>query len=130
MDSQQTSTAARRILVVDDNIDAADSLAMILNLEGHAVETAYTAQEALERAPAFRPDVVLLDVGLPEMDGYEVARRLRQQPTLKDIRLVALTGYGQAEDKAKARDAGFDDHLTKPADLRALQKTLASSSTL
>ena len=124
----QSNAPSRRILVVDDNKDAANSLAMILMLEGHQVESVYTAHDALARALSFKPDVALLDIGLPEMNGYELARRLREQPQARQIRLVALTGYGQAEDKERAWAAGFDDHLAKPADLRALQRTLAGTS--
>ena len=124
----QSKVPARRILVVDDNKDAANSLAMILTLEGHQVESVYTAHEALARVLSFKPEVALLDIGLPEMNGYELARRLRDQPEAREIRLVALTGYGQAEDKERAWAAGFDDHLAKPADLRALQRTLAATS--
>ena len=124
----QSQAPRRRILVVDDNKDAANSLAMILTLEGHQVESVYTAHDALACALSFKPDVALLDIGLPEMNGYELARRLREQPEAREIRLVALTGYGQAEDKERARAAGFDDHLAKPADLRALQRTLAVTS--
>jgi CheY-like chemotaxis protein len=118
----------RRVLVVDDNKDAANSLAMILTLEGHEVESVYSAHEALVRAVSFKPDVALLDIGLPEMNGYELARRLREHPEVSAIRLVALTGYGQAEDKEHAHAAGFDDHLVKPADLRALQQALAGTA--
>ena len=114
--------------MVDDNKDAANSLAMILSLEGHQVESVYSAHDALTSALSFKPDVALLDIGLPEMNGYELARRLREQPDVGAIRLVALTGYGQAEDKARAWAAGFDDHLAKPADLRALQRALAGTS--
>jgi PAS domain S-box-containing protein len=114
----------RRVLVVDDKKDAANSLAMILTLEGHQVESVNSAQEALDRVVAFRPDVALLDIGLPGMNGYELAARLRTLPELAPIRLVALTGYGQAEDIERARAAGFDYHLVKPADLRALQRAL------
>jgi PAS domain S-box-containing protein len=122
---QQTNGPPRRILIVDDNKDAATSLAMILTLEGHEVESVYTARDALARVLSFKPDVALLDIGLPEMNGYELARRLRAHPEVEKIRLVALTGYGQAEDKEHAKSVGFDDHLVKPADLRALQHALA-----
>lgn len=105
---------ARRILVVDDNADAADSLAMLLELEGHPVTAVYGALEAIEAAARLKPDIVFLDIGLPVMDGYEVARRLRQQAGELAPRLVALTGYGQAEDLKRSRQAGFDDHLVKP----------------
>jgi signal transduction histidine kinase len=115
----------RRILVVDDNADAANSLAIILSLEGHHVECAYSAHEALQRVQSVRPDVALLDIGLPSMDGYELARRLRACPALAGTRLIALTGYGTADDKVRARASGFDAHLVKPADLRALREILA-----
>ena len=115
----------RRVLVVDDNEDAANSLAMILKLGGHETASVYTAVDALERAAAFRPDVVLLDIGLPGMDGYEVAQKMRELPGLRDIRLVAVTGYGRSDDRLRARDAGFDDHLTKPVEFAVLERTLA-----
>ena len=114
----------RRVLVVDDNEDAANSLTLVLELDGHEVACAYTAEDALARAAAFVPDVALLDVGLPGMSGYELARRLREMPGYERVHLVALTGYGQPEDKAKALDAGFDSHLVKPAEFRALQEIL------
>ena len=116
---------AKRLLIVDDNRDAADSLAMLLELEGHEVSAVYTAQSALQRAQSFKPSVVLLDIGLPEMDGYEVARRMRAMPELRDVKLVAVTGYGQAEDRRRTQDAGFDDHLTKPVDLSNVERTIA-----
>jgi len=125
---QQRKAPQRRILVVDDNEDAATSLAMILALEGHEVETVHASHDALERAPLFKPDVAVLDIGLPGMDGFELARRLRENPALEGIRLVALTGYGQAEDRERARAAGFDDHLIKPADSRALDQVLMTAS--
>jgi CheY-like chemotaxis protein len=115
----------RRVLIVDDNEDAANSLAMILKLGGHDTASAYTAVDALQRAADFRPDVVLLDIGLPEMDGYEVAQKMRELPGLRDIRLVAVTGYGRSDDRLRARDAGFDDHLTKPVEFAVLERTLA-----
>ena len=124
----QPSALPRRILVVDDNEDAATSLAMMLATDGHQVESIYSPQDALERAATFRPDVALLDIGLPGMSGYELARRMRALPGLQHIRLVALTGYGQAEDKVHARSAGFDDHLVKPADVNALHQVLASDA--
>jgi PAS domain S-box-containing protein len=113
----------RRILVVDDNRDAADSLAMTLRLAGHELHTAYDGPEAVEAAAQFRPDIVLLDIGLPRLNGYEVAHRIREQPRGKEVSLVAVTGWGQEEDKRRAREAGFDHHLTKPvapADLQPL----------
>jgi PAS domain S-box-containing protein len=116
----------RRILIVDDNLDAANSLALVLSLDGHVAEAIYCARDALDRAPGFEPDVVLLDIGLPEMDGYEVARRLRALPVSKPVRLIALTGYGQAEDVRRAREVGFDAHLVKPVDFAALERALAA----
>ena len=107
---------SRRILIVDDNADAADSLAMLLGLSGHQVRTAYSGPAAIDAVEAFRPEVVLLDIGLPGMDGHEVARRLRRSPTASGVTLVALTGYGQDDDRRKTRDAGFDHHLVKPVD--------------
>jgi CheY-like chemotaxis protein len=115
----------RRVLIVDDNEDAANSLALILELGGHETASVYTAVDALQRAAAFRPEVVLLDIGLPGMDGYEVAQKMRELPGLRDIRLVAVTGYGRSDDRTRARDAGFDDHLTKPVEYAALERTLA-----
>ncbi len=118
--------APRRVLVVDDNTDAADSLAMLLRFERHEVRTAHDGPAALEAAEAFRPEVVLLDLGLPEMDGYEVARRLRERAALKDVFLVALTGYGQEEDRRRSRESGFDRHLVKPVDPVQVQALLGS----
>jgi CheY-like chemotaxis protein len=114
----------RRVLIVDDNEDAANSLALILQLSGHQTASVYSAVDALQRAAAFRPDVVLLDIGLPGMDGYEVAQKMRELPGLRDIRLVAVTGYGRSDDRLRARDAGFDDHLTKPVEYAVLERTL------
>ena len=115
----------RRVLIVDDNEDAANSLALILKLGGHETDSVYTATAALQRAADFKPDVVLLDIGLPGMDGYEVARKIGELPGLRNIRLVAVTGYGRSDDRRRARDAGFDDHLTKPVEFAVLERTLA-----
>jgi PAS domain S-box-containing protein len=120
--------ASKRLLIVDDNRDAADSLALLMELEGHEVSAVYTAQAALEQARTLVPSVVLLDIGLPEMDGYEVARRMRAMPELRGVKLVAVTGYGQPEDRKRTRDAGFDDHLTKPVDLSDVERTIAGLS--
>jgi len=116
---------SRRVLVVDDNHDAAASLAMVLRIDGHDVRTAQDGPAALQEAELFRPEAILLDIGLPQMDGYEVARRLRGQVGLNKALLVALTGYGQDEDRRRAKEAGFDAHLTKPADAALLQRLLA-----
>ena len=115
----------RRILVVDDNPDAADSLAMLLRLDGHEVHTVYGPLEALEAADRLKPEVVFLDIGLPHMDGYEVARRLRANNGQRQLRLVALTGYGQQEDRARSEIAGFDEHLVKPVSPQALEQIFA-----
>lgn len=121
----QFKAPPRRVLIVDDNEDSANSLAMILKLGGHETASVYSSADALEQAATFKPDVVLLDIGLPGMDGYEVARRMRELPGLRDIRLVAVTGYGRSDDRLRARDAGFDDHLTKPVEFAVLERTLA-----
>jgi two-component system CheB/CheR fusion protein len=121
----QFKAPPRRVLIVDDNEDAANSLAMVLQLSGHETASVYTAADALEHAAVFKPDVVLLDIGLPGMDGYEVAQRLRELPGLRGIKLVAVTGYGRSDDRLRARDAGFDDHLTKPVEFEVLDRTLA-----
>jgi DNA-binding response OmpR family regulator len=109
----------RRVLVVDDNEDAADSLAMLLSVRGDAVRTAYDGEQALEAEHDFRPGIVLLDIGLPKLSGYEVARRIRAERG-SDVLIVAITGWGQAEDRDRARDAGFDHHFTKPVDFDRL----------
>jgi PAS domain S-box-containing protein len=114
----------RRVLIVDDNVDAADSLAMLLKIDGHEAETAYSAAAALEAVARLRPEIVLLDVGLPQTDGYEIARHLRANNTVPGLRLIALTGYGREEDRERARAAGFDQHLLKPADMDTLKRLL------
>src|SRR5439155_19576049 len=121
------SVPGRRILVVDDNVDAAQSLGLLLELSGHEVRTAHDGLVALETAKSFRPDVILLDIGLPRMDGYEVARRIRQEPELKNLVLLALSGYGHEEDRRRSHGAGFDAHLTKPVDLDELQNLLVQT---
>jgi CheY-like chemotaxis protein len=98
---------------------------MLLNYMGHETRTAFAGHAALAAAAEYRPDAVLMDIGLPEMDGYEVCRRIRSEPWGRDMVLIALTGWGHEEDKRRAREAGFDDHLTKPADLDELRRVLA-----
>ena len=117
----------RRVLVVDDNVDAAHSLATLLRLIGHDVQTEHDGRKVQEAVAAFHPDVVLLDIGLPGLDGYAVARLLRSRPSDEPLLLIALTGYGQAEDRAASRAAGFDHHLTKPVDFAVLRQLLTSS---
>ena len=114
------------MLVVDDNFDAADSLGQLLRLQGHEVGSVHDGPAALELAAAFAPDVALLDIGLPGMNGLELARRLRQLEGLQDILLIAQTGWGQEEDRIRSREAGFDHHLVKPLGLAALQAPLAA----
>jgi CheY-like chemotaxis protein len=116
--------AGRRVLVVDDNRDAADTLAAIMRAAGHQVQVAYAGEEAVETARIFRPDLVLLDIGLPGMNGYDVARKLREELSHRSLALVALTGYGQEEDKRRAREAGFDAHLVKPVNFQLLEAIL------
>ena len=114
----------QRVLVVDDNADAADTLAMILRMDGFAVDTAYGARQALDQAEAFRPDVVLLDLGLPEMDGFEVARRIRSMHGFEAVRLVAVTGYGQNEAQTRSHAKDFDAYLVKPISPTELEATI------
>jgi signal transduction histidine kinase len=117
--------AVRRILVADDNVDAADSLALLLELAGHQVRVAHDGRAALSAAAEFRPDAVLLDIGMPEMDGYQVARAVRRESWGKSVQLIALTGWGHEDDRQRALDAGFDRHLTKPVDPADLAALLA-----
>ncbi|RQP22164.1 response regulator [Piscinibacter terrae] len=126
-DAFRTSRPAmgRRILIVDDNQDAAESVAQYLQLEGHEVKTVGDGMQALTCAPVFAPQIVVLDIGLPVLDGYEVAKRMRMLPATKDALLVALTGYGQKEDQQRARDAGFDKHFVKPTDPRLLVELIS-----
>jgi len=114
-----------RVLIVDDNLDAAQSLAVLLQMEGHDVRTAADGHEAIETLETFAATVAVLDIGLPGMDGYELARRIRSNPRASRVRLVALTGYGRDTDQSRAREAGFDMHLVKPVDLDAVLQTLA-----
>ena len=119
------SAAPLRILVVDDNCDGADSLAEILALMGNDTRTAYDGQQAVSMASVFRPDVVLLDIGLPKLNGYEACRLIRQQSWSNGVMLIAITGWGQLKDRERTREAGFDHHLIKPVDPQALLTLLA-----
>jgi DNA-binding response OmpR family regulator len=110
---------ARRVLVVDDNQDAADSLAMLLSAQGDEVRAAYDGEEALEADRGFLPGIVLLDIGLPKLSGYDVARDIRRRRGA-GVLIVAITGWGQEEDRQRSRDAGFDHHFTKPVDIESL----------
>ena len=116
----------RRVLVVDDNVDAANGIAAVLKLFGHKVHCVYDGPAALVAAEEFRPEVVVLDIGLPGMDGYEVARNLRSRAEFRRTPIVAVTGYGQDEDRRLSREAGFDQHLTKPVDAEVLLQLVAT----
>ena len=122
----ERSGSGWRVLVVDDNVDSADSIAMLLQVSGHEVRVVYSGQDALDMAGKYQPDIVLLDIGLPVMDGYEVARRLRKHPELKEVKLIAVTGYGQESDRLQSQEAGFDYHLVKPVDAQKLQEVMVA----
>jgi two-component system CheB/CheR fusion protein len=119
----------RRILVVDDNVDAAETVGMILKSAGWEVRCVYDGHSVLAAALEYVPDVIVLDIGLPGMTGYEVARQLRRRPEFERLPLVAVTGYGQDNDRKNAFDAGFNHHLTKPVDPDVLQATVMQSTT-
>ena len=125
-DSEDLATLAqapcRRILLVDDNVDAPESLALLLSTDQNDVRTVHDGPTALDTARAFQPDIIFLDIGLPGMDGYEVARRIRDDKSIQQPLLVALTGYGREEDLRRAKRAGFEAHVVKPAKLAALQR--------
>jgi CheY-like chemotaxis protein len=114
----------RRVLVVDDNADAAEALGELVRDFGHEVVTAHDGAGALDHARVHRPDMVLLDIGMPVVDGYEVAKRIRGELCLGDAVLIALTGYGEDRDRRLAREAGFDQHVTKPVDASTLEELL------
>jgi CheY-like chemotaxis protein len=120
--------AARRILVVDDNEDGAEMLATMLTGKGYDTRVAHDAPTALQMAAEFEPEVAFLDIGLPVMDGYELAARLRDIPGLADVQLIAMTGYGQESDRRKALEAGFHHHLVKPVDFAAIEAALTKPS--
>jgi PAS domain S-box-containing protein len=124
-DLRHSPFSRRRVLVVDDNVDAADSLATLLCLGGHEVQVAHGGPAALEMVKVYRPEMAFLDIGMPGMDGYEVARRLRKQPGLENVVLAALTGWGQEEDRRRTSEAGFDHHLVKPPELKTVESLLA-----
>jgi PAS domain S-box-containing protein len=124
---RSSARKVRRVLVIEDNADAAETLKEVLELNGHEVQTASTGQEGIEAAHAFHPDVVLCDIGLPGMDGFEVARRMRADPELRAVPLIALSGYTGPEDLARAKEAGFDRHLAKPPEIAALESALSEA---
>ena len=122
------ASGARRVLVVDDNRDAAESLASLVGALGHEVREVYSGASALEAVPSFRPDLIVLDIGLPDMDGYETARRIRELPGGREARIVAASGYGEVA--GAAREAGMDAYLVKPLQLAQLQQVLSLSPAL
>ena len=126
--SQPTSgaaKAARRVLIVDDNRDSAISLALLFKCLGNQVRMAFDGPAAVAEAKDFVPEIVLLDIGMPGMNGYDVARAIRAEPQLKSVVLVAQTGWGQDEDRRKSHEAGFDGHLVKPVDFKEMQAMIA-----
>jgi CheY-like chemotaxis protein len=124
---ESSSERPTRILVVDDNVDLARGLARLLEIRGHEVQVAYDGPTGLDKAKKSKPEVVLLDIGLPGMDGYQVAAHLRREETIKDATLIAISGYGQEEDLRLAKEAGFDHHLVKPIASADLFKLLKES---
>jgi CheY-like chemotaxis protein len=124
-DSEQSKRPGLRVLVVDDIPDVADVLKMLLDLEGFETRVAYSGAVALESARDFRPDVVICDIGLPEMDGHEIARRLRRDPDIAPATLIAMTGWGAEGEVRRTRESGFDFHLVKPVDANALLELLS-----
>jgi CheY-like chemotaxis protein len=117
-----------RILIVDDNRDGAESLAMLLQILGNVTRTSFDGEEAVATALEFRPHVVLLDIGLPKLNGYEACRRIRQQPGGAQLLIIAQTGWGQENDRQRTREAGFDHHFVKPVDMAALMKLIVGWS--
>lgn len=123
---QQAETAQLKVLVVDDNRDAAILMGRLLRTLGNDVHVVHDGFAALEAAEQFRPEAILLDIGLPDMDGYETARLMREIPACKDVTIIAVTGWGQEDDREKGRRAGFDHHVVKPADSSTLMQILAT----
>ena len=115
-------TPTRRVLLADDNVDGAETMGMLLESNGHEIHLAHSGTAALEAVKRLKPDIVILDIGMPDMDGYEVAERIRHEAWGKKLKLIAITGWGQAEDKRRAIAAGFDHHMTKPVDPDDLEK--------
>ena len=125
---QSAGAPRRRVLIVDDHVDSAEMLAALLELDGHSVELAHDGRAALSAAQAFGPDFVLLDIGLPDLDGYDVIQELRSMPGVAAATIVATTGYGREEDRTRCLEAGFDEHLTKPVDAEALDGAIGNST--
>jgi len=116
----------RRILVVDDNVDAASTLSVMLEMMGNEVRTCHDGKAGLEAAEQMRPDLMLLDIGMPKLNGYEVAQSIRARPWAKSVTLVALTGWGQEDDRRKSEEAGFDYHMVKPVEPATLEQLIAA----
>ena len=123
-----SEAAKTRILLIEDNVDLARSMSKLLQLLGHETVTTHDGEAGIQAARTFRPELILLDIGLPGMDGYEVIRQLRQDATTSDMRVIAITGYGQAEDRVRALAAGFNDHVAKPVDQNTLISLVHGSS--
>jgi CheY-like chemotaxis protein len=126
-ESAASAFRACRILIVDDNKDAADSMALAVQLAGYTVRAAYDGPEGLELAFVFAPDLVLLDLGMPGLNGFEIAQRIRRETWGQSLTLIALTGWGQEQDRRRTKDAGFDAHLTKPVSPSELLRVLATA---
>jgi CheY-like chemotaxis protein len=116
------------VLIVDDNVDAAQSLSMLAELLGHSTEVAFTGTEALQKFPSFKPEIIFLDIGLPGMSGFEVATAIKKTHPHPPPFIIALTGWGTEETKQKARESGFDEHLTKPVDIATVERILTEGS--
>jgi CheY-like chemotaxis protein len=127
MGEHQKNTTLR-VLVVDDNVDSAESIAQVLSLWGYEARTAYDGLAAIDAARSYHPRVILLDIGLPKMDGWEVAQALRKDQDLSGMMLIALTGYGTEEDRRRSKEAGIDLHFTKPVDLGSLRDILTAQA--
>ncbi|MDP9108453.1 MAG: ATP-binding protein [Pseudomonadota bacterium] len=128
VEAQAVNLTSQRILVVDDNVDAAESIVALLDMQGHIPKAVHTAGEALSYISVFKPDVMVIDIGLPGMDGYELVQQIDKHPLARDIKKIAVTGYGQPEDKQRALAVGFDAHLVKPVDIHALEQAIAGAS--
>jgi CheY-like chemotaxis protein len=122
--TRQPASGGRRILVVDDNVDAAETISMLLKIKGHQVHVRHSGQEGVDAAESLRPEVVILDISMPGMNGYDACRLIREQPWGKRILVIALTGFGQEEDIRLSREAGFDSHFVKPVDFALLTDLL------
>ncbi|HXF16719.1 MAG TPA: response regulator, partial [Burkholderiales bacterium] len=124
----ESANAAHRILVVDDNRDSAESLAILLRLAGNDLQLAYDGVEAVEKAAVQNPDIIVLDIGLPKMNGYDACRAIRAQPGGKDITIIAASGWAREEDRRMSKEAGFDAHLIKPVDHATLMKLVTDAA--